>query len=127
MVSWQECEQIEWRNAIVANGTHVWIPEVEEGDGGNYTCELQYGSRLVRRTLLLKVTGKKLPLMCNAVFTKLKTFFLFLKQSLVNIQNIHFFKLFMGTFRKGWLITLAIKLSIHFNIIQIIYQSTRLI
>uniref|UniRef100_A0A674NJ72 Interleukin 1 receptor accessory protein-like 2 n=1 Tax=Takifugu rubripes TaxID=31033 RepID=A0A674NJ72_TAKRU len=60
---YKECEQIEWRKSIVANSTHVWIPEVEEGDGGNYTCELQYGSRLVRRTLLLKVTGKKLPLM----------------------------------------------------------------
>uniref|UniRef100_A0A674PKY0 Interleukin 1 receptor accessory protein-like 2 n=1 Tax=Takifugu rubripes TaxID=31033 RepID=A0A674PKY0_TAKRU len=56
---YKECEQIEWRKSIVANSTHVWIPEVEEGDGGNYTCELQYGSRLVRRTLLLKVTGKK--------------------------------------------------------------------
>lgn len=42
----------------MANSTHVWIPEVEEGDGGNYTCELQYGSRLVRRTLQLKVTGR---------------------------------------------------------------------
>ncbi|XP_011616440.2 X-linked interleukin-1 receptor accessory protein-like 2 isoform X1 [Takifugu rubripes] len=54
---YKECEQIEWRKSIVANSTHVWIPEVEEGDGGNYTCELQYGSRLVRRTLLLKVTA----------------------------------------------------------------------
>lgn len=32
---------------------------MEEGDGGNYTCELQYGSRLVRRTTQLKVTGRK--------------------------------------------------------------------
>lgn len=50
---------MEWRSTITANTTHVWIPEVEEGDGGNYTCELQYGSRLVRRTTQLKVTGRK--------------------------------------------------------------------
>lgn len=56
-VSCQECERVEWRSSITVNTTHVWIPEVEEGDGGNYTCELQYGSRLVRRTTQLKVTG----------------------------------------------------------------------
>ena len=54
----QECERVEWRSAMVVNTTHVWIPEVEENDGGNYTCELQYGSRLVRRTTQLKVTGR---------------------------------------------------------------------
>ncbi|KAM7389006.1 hypothetical protein PAMP_023006 [Pampus punctatissimus] len=52
-----ECERVEWRSSINVNTTHIWIPEVEEGDGGNYTCELQYGSRLVRRTTQLKVTG----------------------------------------------------------------------
>lgn len=41
----------------MVNTTHVWIPEVQEDDGGNYTCELQYGSRVVRRTTELKVTG----------------------------------------------------------------------
>lgn len=53
----QECERVEWRSSITVNTTHIWIPEVEEEDGGNYTCELQYGSRLVRRTTQLKVTG----------------------------------------------------------------------
>lgn len=57
-VSCQECERVEWRSSITVNTTHIWIPEVEEGDGGNYTCELQYGSRLVRRTTELKVTGR---------------------------------------------------------------------
>ncbi|KAJ3588265.1 hypothetical protein NHX12_011859 [Muraenolepis orangiensis] len=52
----QECEQVEWRSSMVVNNTHIWIPEVEESDGGNYTCELQYGSRLVRRTTQLKCT-----------------------------------------------------------------------
>uniref|UniRef100_A0A671WVD0 Interleukin 1 receptor accessory protein-like 2 n=1 Tax=Sparus aurata TaxID=8175 RepID=A0A671WVD0_SPAAU len=57
MTWYKECEQVKWRSSIVVNTTHIWIPEVEEGDGGNYTCELQYGSRLVRRTTQLKVTA----------------------------------------------------------------------
>lgn len=61
----QECEKVDWRSSITANTTHVWIPEVEEGDGGNYTCELQYGSRLVRRTTQLKVTGRKVVGTCH--------------------------------------------------------------
>ncbi|KAJ3588465.1 hypothetical protein NHX12_012057 [Muraenolepis orangiensis] len=56
MTWYKECERVEWRSTMVVNTTHIWIPEVEEGDGGNYTCELQYGSRLVRRTTQLKVT-----------------------------------------------------------------------
>lgn len=50
---------MEWRSSLFINTTHIWIPEIEEGDGGNYTCELQYGSRVVRRTTQLKVTGRK--------------------------------------------------------------------
>ncbi|XP_059919724.1 X-linked interleukin-1 receptor accessory protein-like 2 [Gadus macrocephalus] len=61
MTWYKECERVEWRSAMVVNTTHVWIPEVEEDDGGNYTCELQYGSRLVRRTTQLKVTGRPAP------------------------------------------------------------------
>uniref|UniRef100_A0A673CIX2 Interleukin 1 receptor accessory protein-like 2 n=1 Tax=Sphaeramia orbicularis TaxID=375764 RepID=A0A673CIX2_9TELE len=57
MTWYKECERVEWRSSIIMNNTHIWIPEVEEGDGGNYTCELQYGSRLVRRTTQLKVTA----------------------------------------------------------------------
>uniref|UniRef100_A0A8C2X2V1 Interleukin 1 receptor accessory protein-like 2 n=1 Tax=Cyclopterus lumpus TaxID=8103 RepID=A0A8C2X2V1_CYCLU len=57
MTWYKECERVEWRRSITVNTTNVWIPEVEEGDGGNYTCELQYGSRLVRRTTQLKVTA----------------------------------------------------------------------
>ncbi|XP_029113000.1 X-linked interleukin-1 receptor accessory protein-like 2 [Scleropages formosus] len=57
-MSWyKECQKTTWRSSIVVNATHVWIPEVEEEDGGNYTCELQYGSRVVRRTTELKVTA----------------------------------------------------------------------
>ncbi|KPP75705.1 putative vertebrate interleukin 1 receptor accessory protein-like 2, partial [Scleropages formosus] len=61
-MSWyKECQKTTWRSSIVVNATHVWIPEVEEEDGGNYTCELQYGSRVVRRTTELKVTADPLP------------------------------------------------------------------
>ncbi|KAL0176961.1 hypothetical protein M9458_029291, partial [Cirrhinus mrigala] len=51
-----ECQRKEWRSSIIINTTSLWIPEVQEDDGGNYTCELKYGSRVVRRTTELKVT-----------------------------------------------------------------------
>uniref|UniRef100_A0A087XAK5 Interleukin 1 receptor accessory protein-like 2 n=1 Tax=Poecilia formosa TaxID=48698 RepID=A0A087XAK5_POEFO len=59
MTWYKECERVEWRSSVTVNTTHIWIPEVEEGDAGNYTCELQYGSKQVRRTTQLKVTGRK--------------------------------------------------------------------
>ncbi len=34
------------------------IRDVREDDIGNYTCELQFGSFVVRRTTELSVTGK---------------------------------------------------------------------
>lgn len=34
------------------------IKDVREDDIGNYTCELQFGSFVVRRTTDLSVTGK---------------------------------------------------------------------
>ncbi|GLD62721.1 X-linked interleukin-1 receptor accessory protein-like 2 isoform X1, partial [Lates japonicus] len=37
MTWYKECERVEWRSSISVNTTHIWIPEVEEGDGGNYT------------------------------------------------------------------------------------------
>uniref|UniRef100_A0A3P9N498 Interleukin 1 receptor accessory protein-like 2 n=1 Tax=Poecilia reticulata TaxID=8081 RepID=A0A3P9N498_POERE len=57
MTWYKECERVEWRSSVTVNTTHVWIPEVEEGDAGNYTCALQYGSKQVRRTTQLKVTA----------------------------------------------------------------------
>ncbi|KAJ8338601.1 hypothetical protein SKAU_G00375670 [Synaphobranchus kaupii] len=56
MTWFKECQKKTWRRSIIVNTTSVWIPEVEEEDGGNYTCELKYGSRVVRRTTELKVT-----------------------------------------------------------------------
>uniref|UniRef100_A0A672LBK9 Interleukin 1 receptor accessory protein-like 2 n=1 Tax=Sinocyclocheilus grahami TaxID=75366 RepID=A0A672LBK9_SINGR len=62
MTWYKECQRKEWRSSIIINTTSLWVPEVQEDDGGNYTCELKYGSRVVRRTTELKVTGiAKLP------------------------------------------------------------------
>uniref|UniRef100_W5NC53 Interleukin 1 receptor accessory protein-like 2 n=1 Tax=Lepisosteus oculatus TaxID=7918 RepID=W5NC53_LEPOC len=58
MMTWyKECQKTTWRSSIIVNTTSVTIPEIEEGDGGNFTCELKYGSRVVRRTIELKVTA----------------------------------------------------------------------
>lgn len=64
----QECQRKDWRSSIILNTTSLWIPEVMEDDGGNYTCELKYGSRVVRRTTELKVTGSSLRL--DGYYTK---------------------------------------------------------
>ena len=47
-----------WRSIIIQKGNALLIQEVQEEDGGNYTCELKYEGKLVRRTTELKVTGK---------------------------------------------------------------------
>ncbi|MBN3301363.1 IRPL2 protein, partial [Amia calva] len=57
MTWYKECQKKTWRSSIIVNTTSIFIPEVEEDDGGNYTCELKYGSRVVRRTVDLKVTA----------------------------------------------------------------------
>uniref|UniRef100_A0A8C9RK04 Interleukin 1 receptor accessory protein like 2 n=1 Tax=Scleropages formosus TaxID=113540 RepID=A0A8C9RK04_SCLFO len=57
MTWYKECKRKTWRSSIKVNATSVHFLEVREEDGGNYTCELRYGSRLVRRTVELKVTA----------------------------------------------------------------------
>ncbi|MGH0160790.1 UNVERIFIED_CONTAM: hypothetical protein FKN15_072261 [Acipenser sinensis] len=58
LITWyKECIPKTWRSLVIVNTTSVLIPEVEEMDGGNYTCELKYGSKVVRRTTELKVTA----------------------------------------------------------------------
>ncbi|KAJ8015217.1 hypothetical protein DPEC_G00023840 [Dallia pectoralis] len=57
MTWYKECERRTWRSSIMVNTTNIWFPDVQEEDGGNYTCELKYGSRVVRRTTELKVTA----------------------------------------------------------------------
>lgn len=56
--SLQECKPKLWRSIIIQKGNALLIQEVQEEDGGNYTCELKYEGKLVRRTTELKVTGR---------------------------------------------------------------------
>lgn len=56
--SLQECKPKVWRSIIIQKGNALLIQEVQEEDGGNYTCELKYEGKLVRRTTELKVTGR---------------------------------------------------------------------
>lgn len=60
-----------WRSIIIQKGNALLIQEVQEEDGGNYTCELKYEGKLVRRTTELKVTGKNLfyQIMANEILS----------------------------------------------------------
>lgn len=58
LFSLQECKPKMWRSIIIQKGNALLIQEVQEEDGGNYTCELKYEGKLVRRTTELKVTGR---------------------------------------------------------------------
>ncbi|KAB0342984.1 hypothetical protein FD754_019910 [Muntiacus muntjak] len=58
VVWYKECKPKMWRSIIIQKGNALLIQEVQEEDGGNYTCELKYEGKLVRRTTELKVTGK---------------------------------------------------------------------
>lgn len=56
-IFYQECKAKTWRPSIILKRDMLVIREVREDDIGNYTCELKYGSFLVRRTTELTVTG----------------------------------------------------------------------
>ncbi|XP_024589455.1 X-linked interleukin-1 receptor accessory protein-like 2, partial [Neophocaena asiaeorientalis asiaeorientalis] len=56
VVWYKECKPKMWRSIIIQKGNALLIQEVQEEDGGNYTCELKYEGKLVRRTTELKVT-----------------------------------------------------------------------
>ncbi|KAI4544884.1 hypothetical protein MG293_005150 [Ovis ammon polii] len=58
IVWYKECKPKMWRSIIIQKGNALLIQEVQEEDGGNYTCELKYEGKLVRRTTELKVTGR---------------------------------------------------------------------
>nr|QCX41146.1 interleukin-1 receptor accessory protein-like 1b [Ctenopharyngodon idella] len=47
----------DWRQSIVRKADVLSIKDVREDDIGNYTCELQFGSFVVRRTTDLSVTA----------------------------------------------------------------------
>lgn len=49
-----------WRSIVVQKENSLLIQDVQEEDGGNYTCELKFEGKLIRRTTELKVTGKDL-------------------------------------------------------------------
>nr|XP_035930494.1 X-linked interleukin-1 receptor accessory protein-like 2 [Halichoerus grypus] len=59
MLWYKECKPKMWRSIIIQKGNALLIQEVQEEDGGNYTCELKYEGKLVRRTTELKVTGNR--------------------------------------------------------------------
>ncbi|KAJ0070122.1 hypothetical protein NL108_002421, partial [Boleophthalmus pectinirostris] len=58
-ITWyKECRPKQWRASVLYKGTNLTFEEVTEEDIGNYTCEVQFGGFLVRRTTELIVTGK---------------------------------------------------------------------
>uniref|UniRef100_A0A3Q4GC32 Interleukin-1 receptor accessory protein-like 1 n=1 Tax=Neolamprologus brichardi TaxID=32507 RepID=A0A3Q4GC32_NEOBR len=58
-ITWsKECRPKQWRASIIQKRDILSIQEVTEDDIGNYTCEVQFGGFVVRRTTELTVTGK---------------------------------------------------------------------
>nr|XP_030128429.3 X-linked interleukin-1 receptor accessory protein-like 2 isoform X1 [Taeniopygia guttata]XP_030128430.3 X-linked interleukin-1 receptor accessory protein-like 2 isoform X1 [Taeniopygia guttata]XP_030128431.3 X-linked interleukin-1 receptor accessory protein-like 2 isoform X1 [Taeniopygia guttata]XP_030128432.3 X-linked interleukin-1 receptor accessory protein-like 2 isoform X1 [Taeniopygia guttata] len=57
VVWYKECEPKKWRSVVIQKGNTLLIQEVQEEDGGNYTCELKFEGKLIRRTVELKVTA----------------------------------------------------------------------
>ncbi|XP_044885318.1 X-linked interleukin-1 receptor accessory protein-like 2 isoform X3 [Mauremys mutica] len=68
VVWYKECKPKMWRSVIIQKGNTLLIQEVQEEDGGNYTCELKFEGKLIRRTTQLKVTGNPLSIACKAFF-----------------------------------------------------------
>ncbi|XP_039520146.1 interleukin-1 receptor accessory protein-like 1-B isoform X2 [Pimephales promelas] len=57
-ITWyKECRAKQWRPSVVRKADVLSIKDVREDDIGNYTCELQFGSFVVRRTTDLSVTA----------------------------------------------------------------------
>ncbi|XP_069752281.1 X-linked interleukin-1 receptor accessory protein-like 2 [Narcine bancroftii] len=57
IVWYKECLPKSWRDNILQKRNILVIQEVQEEDLGNYTCELRYKDKLVRRTIELIVTA----------------------------------------------------------------------
>ncbi|XP_035181236.1 X-linked interleukin-1 receptor accessory protein-like 2 isoform X2 [Oxyura jamaicensis] len=68
VVWYKECKPKMWRSIVIQKGNTLLIQEVQEEDGGNYTCELKFEGKLIRRTVELKVTGNPLTVACKAFF-----------------------------------------------------------
>ncbi|KAF3857235.1 hypothetical protein F7725_009094 [Dissostichus mawsoni] len=57
IVWYKECKPKQWRQTIERKRDTLSIKDVREDDIGNYTCELEFGNFLVRRTTELSVTA----------------------------------------------------------------------
>uniref|UniRef100_A0A8C9TY06 Interleukin 1 receptor accessory protein like 1 n=1 Tax=Scleropages formosus TaxID=113540 RepID=A0A8C9TY06_SCLFO len=57
IVWYKECKPKQWRQSTERRWETLSIQEVSEEDIGNYTCELQFGAFVVRRTTELTVTA----------------------------------------------------------------------
>ncbi|XP_028835279.1 interleukin-1 receptor accessory protein-like 1-B isoform X2 [Denticeps clupeoides] len=57
IVWYKECKPKQWRQSIIRKKDILSIREVREDDIGNYTCEIQFGNFVVRRTTELSVTA----------------------------------------------------------------------
>ncbi|KGL96707.1 X-linked interleukin-1 receptor accessory protein-like 2, partial [Charadrius vociferus] len=57
VVWYKECKPKMWRSIVIQKGNTLLIQDVQEEDGGNYTCELKFEGKLIRRTVELKVTA----------------------------------------------------------------------
>ncbi|NXY40450.1 IRPL2 protein, partial [Ceuthmochares aereus] len=57
VVWYKECKPKMWRSVVIQKGNTLLIQDVQEEDGGNYTCELKFEGKLIRRTVELKVTA----------------------------------------------------------------------
>ncbi|XP_032928474.1 X-linked interleukin-1 receptor accessory protein-like 2 isoform X2 [Catharus ustulatus] len=68
VVWYKECQPKMWRSVVIQKGNTLLIQEVQEEDGGNYTCELKFEGKLIRRTVEFKVTGNPLTVACKAFF-----------------------------------------------------------
>ncbi|TNN04381.1 hypothetical protein fugu_001410, partial [Takifugu bimaculatus] len=57
-ITWyKECHPKQWRASIIQKRDILSIQEVKEDDIGNYTCAVQFGGFVVRRTTELAVTA----------------------------------------------------------------------
>ncbi|GCB71851.1 hypothetical protein scyTo_0001720 [Scyliorhinus torazame] len=65
IVWYKECLPKSWRSTVLQKRNTLVIQKVQEDDLGNYTCELKYKNKLVRRTTELRITEGALPFRIN--------------------------------------------------------------
>ncbi|XP_069799043.1 X-linked interleukin-1 receptor accessory protein-like 2 [Dendropsophus ebraccatus] len=57
VVWYKECKPKKWRSLIIQKGNSLLMQDVQKDDMGNYTCEIKFEGRPIRRTIQLKVTA----------------------------------------------------------------------